>query len=196
LKRIFSLAAALILLALTNLPAQAAPQRFGPFIVFDTPDYIMMDGDFLDGAVQDFRRAMKARPKAKLLILRSSGGYVDVALDIAAAVKSRGLSTAVPNNMHCYSACVYVFFAGRDHVVTGKLGVHRVGEINGQSSTGADAYFQTVRRDIERYVPKNVMKYLVSTPTTSMHVFSRKEIKALSINRAGSNSIAAKFASM
>lgn len=196
MKRIFALAAAFVMLALTNLPAQAAPQRFGAFIVFDSPDYIMMDGDFLDGAVQDFRKALKARPKAKLLVLRSSGGYVDVALDVAAAVKSRGLSTAVPSNMHCYSACAYVFFAGRDHVVTGKLGVHRVGEMNGQGSAGADAYFAAVRGDIERYVPKNVMKYLVSTPVTSMHVFSRREIKDLSINRAGSNSIASKFASM
>jgi hypothetical protein len=191
-----SLATAILLLILSQMPANAAPQRFGAFVVFDAPDYILMDGDFTDTSLADFRRAMQARPKAKLLVLRSEGGYVDVALGVASAVRRYGLSTAVPNNFYCLSACAYVFFAGRDHVVTGKLGVHRIGELGRGATASADAYFESVRGDIQRFVPKNVMKYMVSTPATSMHVFTRKEIEALSINRASAGSIATKFVSL
>jgi len=198
LRSVFALASAVLFLALSLVSAQAAPsaQRFGSFVVFPSTDYIMLDGDLNDRAVSDFRRALKARPNAKLLVLRSAGGYVDVGLDVAAMVRSRGLSTAVPSNMHCFSACTYIFFAGRDHVVTGKLGVHRVGEADGSASAGADAYYRSVKGQIQRFVPKNVIKYMESTPSTSMHVFSRKEINALSINKGGSGSFARQFASM
>jgi len=192
-KSLLSLATAALLLAMTLVPSQAA-QRFGAFVVFESPDYILMDGDITASATSDFRKARAARPNAKVLALRSAGGYVDDALKLAGAVRGSGISTAIPGNFYCYSACAYLFFAGREHIVTGKLGVHRVGEPDGSGSRDADAYYQVVKNDIQRFVPKNVMPYLESTPTESMHVFSRKEIAALKINRGSSSSLAARFA--
>ena len=194
MKLILSLVAAVVVSVLSLAPASAAPQRFGSFVVSDSPDYILFDGSFVLTTLADFRRAMLARPEAKLLVLRSKGGEVDSALAVAASVRRFGFSTAVPSGYHCYSACAYVFFAGREHVVTGKLGVHRIRESGSTGSRAADVYFESVRGEIERFVPKNVMKYMVSTPPTSMHVFSRKEIEALSINRASPGSIATKLA--
>lgn len=194
MRTILSLGVAVVLFILSQVAVSAAPQRIGAFVLFDTQDYILMDGTFEGATLAEFRRALQARPNAKLLVLRSKGGDVDSALAVAAAVRRFGLSTAVPTDFYCYSSCAYVFFAGRDHVVTGKLGVHRIRELGGGSTRAADAYFETIRGDIQRFVPKNVMKYMVSTAATSMHVFSREEIVALSINRAGSGSIATKFA--
>ncbi len=193
MRNILSLAAAALLVALCQVPAQAA-QRFGSFVVFDAPEYILLDGEIDGGSAADFRRALAARPNAKVVALRSEGGYVDEALKLAGTIRSRGLSTAVPGNFYCYSACAYLFFAGKEHIVTGKLGVHRVGEADGSASAGADAYYKIVKADIQRFVPKNVMRFLESTPSTSMHVFSRKEIAALAINRGSSTSLAGKFA--
>ena len=193
MRSILSLALAALVVALCQIPAQAA-QRFGSFVVFDAPEYILLDGEIDGGSAADFRRALAARPNAKVVALRSDGGYVDEALKLASTIRSKGLSTAIPGNFHCYSACAYLFFAGKEHIVTGKLGVHRVGEADGSPSAGADAYYQTVKTDIQRFVPKNVMRFLESTPSTAMHVFSRKEIGALAINRGSSKSLAGKFA--
>lgn len=193
MRSILSLAVAALVVAFCMVPAQAA-QRFGSFVVFDSPDYILLDGEIDGGSVSDFRRALSARPKATVVALRSAGGYVDEALKLASTIRSHGLSTAVPGNFHCYSACAYLFFAGKEHIVTGKLGVHRVGEADGSASAGADAYYQTVKGDIQRFLPKNIMRFLESTPSTSMHVFSRKEIGDLAINRGSSTSLAGKFA--
>lgn len=194
MRSLLSLAAAGLLLALSHMPSQAA-ERFGSFVVFEAPEYILLDGDIDSGSAADFRRALAARPNAQVVALRSDGGSVEGALKLASAIRSRGLSTAIPGNFHCYSACVYPFFAGREHIVTGKLGVHRVGEAGRGASSDADAYYQMVKGDIQRFVPKNVMRFLESTPTASMHVFSRKEIVALGINSGSSKSLAAKFAS-
>ena len=193
MRSILSLAVAALVVAFCQLPAQAA-QRFGSFVVFDAPEYILLDGDIDGGSAADFRRALAARPNAKVVALRSYGGYVDEALKLASAIRSKGLSTAIPGNFHCYSACAYLFFAGKEHIVTGKLGVHRVGEADGSASAGANEYYNLVKGDIQRFVPKNVMRVLESTPTASMHVFSRKEIAALGINRGSANSLAGKFA--
>lgn len=194
MRSLLTLASAALLLVLSLAPTQAAPQRFGSFVVFDAPEYILLDGDISANTASDFRRALAARPKAKVVALQSNGGYVDVALKVAGMIRSRGLSTAIPGNFTCYSACAYLFFAGKEHIVRGKLGVHRVGEANGTASAGADAYYQSVKPQIQRYLPKNVMKYLESTPTSSMHVFSRKDIAALGLNRGSSSSLAGKFA--
>ncbi len=175
-------------------PALAA-DRYGAFEMLDgVDDVILLDGDIDRQAVRDFRRTTAARPNAKVLILNSNGGEVSSALQLAAEIRRRGMATAVPSIAGCFSACVYLFFAGSEHVVYGRLGVHQV---HSTDRTTASAYSERVQTELVRYdVPEGVIEKMVETAPGDMYVFSRHDIAALGINRVnGGDSRAAEVAS-
>jgi hypothetical protein len=172
---------AAVLLCLS--PVQAN-ERIGSFLVPDKiHDVIILDGEITSSTPRDFARALKAQPKAKVLILGSPGGLVTAALKLASDVKRRGLNTAIPRQFGCYSACAYVYFAGAEHVVAGELGVHRLS--TGSAGDDTSAYFTTVKQELGRFdIPDEVIAWMADTPAGDMHVFSRQEIAALSLNRS------------
>ncbi len=180
--------ASAVLLALTTNPAAAAAPRIGSFILYpDVPDALVLHGVIGSNTASDLRKALAARPGTKYIILHSQGGYVDSALKVANMIRSRGLHTVVPSSFHCLSACAFVFFAGREHVVTGQLGVHRIAADGSNNASATNAAFGHLQNELKAYgIPKGVMKRMAATPSQSMHVFSNKEIKELSINRGGS----------
>ena len=194
---------ALVLFVVTALglfgDARAA-EEIGAFTISDSmPEAIVLTGEIDNATPGDFRRALAAQPGAKVLVLGSPGGIVSSALKLASMVKSRGMSTAIPRGFGCYSACAYVFFAGRDHVAQGKLGVHRMSTGSGSANdaSGASAYYAHVSGDIARFnVPDGVIERMLETPPDSMHVFTRKEIAALAINRGSPKSLAARYAAL
>jgi hypothetical protein len=173
----------------------AAAERIGDFVIYDdVKDAIVLDGEIDPGTVRDFKRALKVRPNAKIVVLSSPGGYVDDALRLAADIHRRGMSTAIPKGFGCYSACAYLFFAGREHVVQGELGVHQV---SAEGYTGGrDVYDGDVRQQLQSYgTPREVIRIMVATPPTDMYIFSRKEVARMAINRSsGKGSMAEKFA--
>ena len=170
-----------------------ANERFGNFIVrSDHPDLIELAGPIDSKSVVDFHRALAAQPKAKVILLKSPGGYVDEALKIAAEVRQLGLNTAIPRNAACYSACTYLFFAGREHVVRGKLGVHQVSE---DGVAPGQAYDGDVRAALKGYgAPSAVLQAMASTPSSSIHVFSAREISKYALNRCAQGSRTALYA--
>jgi hypothetical protein len=188
--------AAAALAVLLGMGAATAGQRVGDFMVFsETGDTIALNSEIDTGSIADFHKALAMRPKAKVVLLHSPGGDVDAALALAAEIRQRGLSTAIPNDFACYSACTFLFFAGKEHVVRGKLGVHRV-SMEGLDDTGAaGVYDGDVRQALTKYgCPNQVIKAMVSTPPSQLHVFSHKEITAFAINRAVGKSLASKYA--
>jgi hypothetical protein len=184
--------------ALVTCGLSRAAERIGAFTISDSmPEAIVLTGEFDSRTPGDFRRALAAQPKAKVLILGSPGGVVASALKVSSLVQSRGMSTAIPSGFGCYSACVYVFFAGREHVVRGELGVHRMstGFGSANDASGAAAYYAQVSSELSRYdIPDGVIERMLATPPDSMHVFSKNEIASLSINRGSPKSLAARFA--
>lgn len=185
--------AAVVLLAAAS--AEAA-QRIGDFVVFDQSDVIALDGAIGRDTLRDFKRAVAERPWARVVLLDSPGGRVDEALTLAQEIEKRGMSTAIPRGMGCYSACAYVFFAGRDHVVGGRLGVHQISASGEGDLAGTVAYFTKVHAEMKRLeVPDGVIKAMLKTPPNDVYVFSDAEIAAMSINRSsGDDSLATKYA--
>jgi hypothetical protein len=182
--------------ALLAGPAAAA-QRFGDFVVYpDTQDVITLDAAIGRDTIRDFKRAVAERPWARVVLLDSPGGRVDQALELANEIEQRGMSTAIPRGMGCYSACAYVFFAGREHVVEGRLGVHQISAAGEGDLAGTVAYFGTVHDTLKRLeVPDGVIKAMLKTPPTDVYVFTDAEIDAMSINRSTSaDSLALKYA--
>lgn len=183
-----------MLMAVLATGSVCANDRIGDFVVYSqASDIIALDGEIDAGTIRDFHRALKARPNTKVILLESPGGYVDEALSLAAEIRRRGLSTAIPKNFGCYSACSYLFFAGKEHVVRGELGVHAVAEEGGKP--GAPVYDGDVRMALKRYgAPASVIKAMASTPASDMHVFSAQEISAYELNRAAAGSKAMLYA--
>lgn len=164
----------------------SAAKKFGAFeLPGNAPDTILLNGEVTLSLARDFEQALAARPDAKILLLNSPGGYVDNALVVAHQVHERGMTTLVDKGMGCYSACAYIFFAGRPRQAIGELGVHQI------SAEVADLVLaQTTLSDVldalDRFgVEQVVITRMLRTPPEDMYVFSAAEIAELGINQGG-----------
>ena len=167
-----------------KVAASAPRTEFGAFnLPPDQPELIVLNADITSVTSLDFDRALAARPEARIVALNSPGGAVDSALTMAHKIHKLGLSTYVPPQMGCYSACAYMYFAGVHRQAAGELGVHQI------SSEVADVVFtQSTLGDVldalETYgVAQPVISKMLRTPPDDMYIFSGDEIVALSINR-------------
>ncbi|MBX8828277.1 hypothetical protein HBA93_21975, partial [Ochrobactrum sp. SFR4] len=85
-------------------------------------------------------------------------------LVIAEEVYERGMNTYIPPDSYCASACSFVFFAGKNRVADGRLGVH---QISAPELSGEQAQFGV--SDIVATLPKygvsaDVLGIMFSTP--------------------------------
>ncbi len=167
-----------------KVEASAPRTEFGAFTLPpDQPELIVLNADITSVTSLDFDRALAARPDARIVALNSPGGAVDSALNMAQKIHKLGLSTYVPPEMGCYSACAYMYFAGPVRQAVGELGVHQI------SSEVADVVFtQATLGDVldalEVYgVAQPVISKMLRTPPDDMYIFSGDEIEALGINR-------------
>ena len=160
----------------------AGGERIGAFFLPDDDEsIIILAGDINQGTALDFIRAQRKHPEATALILSSDGGSVEEGLLVAQQVFDKGLSTYVPKGAGCYSACAYIFFAGKSRIVDGELGVHQV---SGDGVTAADA--QLVISDVlealnDFGVPDEVVSSMLRTRPDDMYILSDRELAAVEI---------------
>ena len=77
----------------------------------------------------ELRRAIRDH-NINVIVLGSDGGNVWEGLSMAGLIHDKGLSTYVPHlpeGRGCYSACAFMFFAGKMRKADGILAVHQVG---------------------------------------------------------------------
>lgn len=164
----------------------AQAEQFGPF----TNDASLPGTIFLNGAIDAgsglaFRRALSATPAAKLVVLSSPGGLVDIALLIADDIYERGLSTFIPSGAECHSACAFIFLAGRERVAAGSLGVHQISSEK-PDLQDAQRAIADIMDVLDRFdVPLAVRMRMLKTPPDEMYVFTSQELQDLGINRTG-----------
>lgn len=170
-------------------PAISAEKTFGPFAVDDArPDVIMMDGDIDVGSALNFRRALHAAPGAKLIILNSPGGTVQMGLLMADDIHERKLATYIPKDSACLSACAYMFLAGVERRVDGKLGVHQISS-DTSDLVGAQLTISDIIDLLNRFdTPVDVLSVMFKTPPNDMHVFTPEEIERYKLNRTDDGS--------
>ena len=174
-----------LLFLVTGDGAASAEKTFGPFTVDEAkPDVILLNGVIDTGAALNFRRVLQAAPNAKLVILNSPGGAVDIGLLIADDIQQRKLATYIPKYGKCYSACSYVFLAGNERKVDGALGVHQIS--NSGDLVDAQLKISDIIEVLNRFnTPMEVMQIMFKTPPDDMHVFSPEEIERYKLNRSG-----------
>jgi hypothetical protein len=77
--------------------------------------------------------------KQMIVTLMSYGGSIGPALQIADQIRKRGMSTFVPGDRTCASACAYIWLAGRPRTVGDgpRIGFHAVYDRTTRQETGA-----------------------------------------------------------
>ncbi|WP_247877645.1 hypothetical protein [Brucella pituitosa] len=165
--------------------ASASETSFGPFTVDDTkPNVIEMNGIIEPGAALDFRRALRAAPNAKLVILNSDGGNVQAGLLIADDINQRALATYIPKASKCYSVCSYIFLSGKERKADGELGVHQISS-DSPDLVGAQLAISDIIEVLSRFdTPPAVTQIMFKTPPNEMHVFNQEEIERYKLNRS------------
>lgn len=169
--------------AKTKAESESGVRFFGNFFTVDTlPGILVLRGNIGAGAPLDFRRALRSMPDPETLVLASDGGLVASALVIAYEIADLGLSTYVMPDTGCYSACSFIFLAGKERLAEGALGVHQVW------GDGADASSaQTVVSDIleafnEFGVKQEVTSAMLRTLPEDMYIFSSSELNDWGLN--------------
>lgn len=166
--------------------ASAGQKTFGPFIIDDSNKAVIaLNGDIDVNSALNFRRALQAAPEAKLIILNSPGGDVQMGLLIADDIHQRKLATYIPKGSRCLSACSFVFLAGNERKVDGDLGVHQISS-DAPDLVGAQLAISDIIEVLNRFgTPMDVMHVMFKTPPDDMHVFSSEEIERYGLNRTG-----------
>lgn len=168
-------------------PQQEEPERYGPFFFLPSqPNLLIYVGAVGANDMLNLKKALREHPTISTLILQNNGGgLVHIGLVVAEEVYERGLNTYIPKDSYCASACSFVFFAGRQRLAEGRLGVH---QISAPEMTGEQAQFGV--SDIVATLPKygvsaDVLGIMFSTPSKEMYFFTPQEIIKYGINRTG-----------
>ena len=104
-------------------------RNFGSFLHTErVPNVLFLFDEIKEADSFQFRKAI--RKTIDLIVLSSPGGLVWEGLTIAGNIHDKKLSTYVPSasiygESNCSSACSFMFFAGSERKVEGRLGVHQ-----------------------------------------------------------------------
>lgn len=183
-----SIAGMSVVMAQTQASAQQEePERYGPFFFLPSqPSLLVYVGAVGANDMLNLKKALREHPTISTIILQNNGGgLVHIGLVVAEEVYERGLNTYIPKESYCASACSFVFFAGRQRLAEGRLGVH---QISAPEMTGEQAQFGV--SDIVTTLPKygvsaDVLGIMFSTPSKEMYFFTPQEIIKYGINRTG-----------
>lgn len=157
--------------------------QFGSFLTFDEiPGLLALVGDIGPMTPLDMRRALNSMDEPVALALASDGGNVASALMVAYEVKELGLSTYVMPDTGCYSACSFVFLAGKERLVEGELGVHQVWGEDADASTAQTVVSDILEAFSEFGVRQEVTSAMLRTLPENMYIFSPRELADWQIN--------------
>ncbi len=167
-------------------------EQYGPFYFLPSqPNLLIYSGEFGANDALNLKKALREHPTVNVLVLKDNpGGLVHIGLVVAQEVYERDLSTYIPADSYCASACSFVFFAGKNRIANGKLGVH---QISAPELSGEQAQFGV--SDIVATLPKygvsaEVLGIMFSTPSQDMHFFTPHEVAKYGINREGGVAVA------
>ena len=93
----------------------------------NAPDLIEVSGELARGDEAKFIEVAIKSADA-IVVFHSGGGNLLAGIEIGRAIRLKGFSTLVPDNMHCASACALAWLAGRVRLMsdTARVGFHAV----------------------------------------------------------------------
>ena len=109
-------------------------KKYGSLIYnSDIPNTLFLMGDIRNGDSFSLRKALRNH-EINTIVLASPGGLVMEGLNMAGIIFDKGLNVYVPEKATCASSCAFMFFAGKERKVRGKLGVHQFYSGNASAS--------------------------------------------------------------
>jgi hypothetical protein len=105
------------------LSAEFRKSTLGP----SAPDLIEVEGELIRGDETKFIEIALKSADA-IVVFHSRGGNLLAGIEIGKAIRLKGFSTLVPDNMYCASACALAWLAGRARLMsnTARVGFHAV----------------------------------------------------------------------
>ncbi|MDE0588576.1 YARHG domain-containing protein [Halocynthiibacter sp. C4] len=161
---------------------------FSPIIV-DTSDTskLYLFGEITSRMPLNLDRALEKYPEAKTLVLDSHGGDVHAALEGARKIRRNQLTTIVPINSSCYSACSFLFFAGTVRYALGNLGVHQISS-EAESNHGSQVGVSDIIDVLDDFdIDPEIYVVMFRTPPEDMYVFTEEEKAQFSLNGRAQN---------
>jgi len=183
--------------ASAQAPQPSEPsERYGPFVYFPSaPNLLVYNTGVGANDMLHLKKVLREHPSIATLVLQNNGGgLVHMGLIIGEEVYERGLNTYIPKDSYCASACAFVFFAGRQRVADGRLGVHQITSPE-MTSEQAQLGVSDIVATLPKYgVSADVLGIMFSTPSKEMYFFSPQEIAKYGINRTGNTQTAQRSA--
>ena len=171
----------LVLMFVANV---ATAQTFGNFTAFPKEQVILLNGAITADSPDNFRNTLGAVKDAKSVVLRSPGGVVVAALEIADIIHQLNLLTVVEEGQNCASACSLIFFSGRQRVALGELGVHQMSAPGGGSLAGMQLVLADVLSAFDTFgVDDRVMQKMLRTQSNNMYYFTAEQKADWDIDR-------------
>lgn len=169
--------------SMVGLSAKAQSAQYGAFAVFPSESAVLLNGRITSSSASDFKLAIGSIEQPEILVLASPGGSVAAALEIGHLVSQRGLTTLVPENEICASACSLIYFAGARRIALGALGVHQMSSDSPTALVGMQYMLAEVLSAFDEFnVDDRVIQLMLRTPPQDMHFFSEVEKSELGID--------------
>ena len=179
------------MVAFTATPLACETAQIGPIQYDSLKGVALILGEIDLNTSNQFQQMLVENPNLHLLVLDSLGGTVVPALDIAAAVNALGITTYVPEGATCASACTFIFFAGKERLAAGNLGVHQMSLPSGGDGNISEVQLLVSREldAFEKYgVSREVSRKMLTTSSEDIYFFSEQEKEQLGINRSDGDS--------
>ncbi len=186
-----------MIVALVYTSSAAYAQTYGNFTVFAEQRAILLHGPIERDSPAHFRKALSKLTDVQSIVLRSPGGVVVAALEIAAEINSRDLLTLVEDGHVCASACSILFFSGKQRVALGQLGVHQMSASKGGSLSGVQFLLADVLSAFDHFgVDDRVLQKMLRTSPDDMYFFSTEQKSTWHIDRFTKSDIGTTYASV
>jgi hypothetical protein len=160
---------------------------FGSFLHSkQVPNALFLLTDIVDNDSWELRRALRTHD-VDTIILASNGGSVAEGLRMAGIIFDKQLTAYVPDAQSaigCYSACAFMFFAGKNKLSEGQLGVHQVGYY-GDNAAGNVNRKQGETLEQAQYTTSEIIGFLnefETPPWVYERMFRSKEMYVFTVD--------------
>ena len=148
--------------------------------------YVRVEGDIEKGDGEKFGRIVSRLPLLMaVVILDSTGGNLEGALQIGKEINVRGYSTSVESEKVCASACALVWLAGDKRYMepTSRIGFHAASlsgsnSITGEGNAMIGAYLNSIDISVD------AIRYITRPSPTDLQWLSIRDAMRIGINVA------------
>lgn len=177
----------ILLLSLTCFVVQAEDtgefeEKYYPIVYLKSDPSSFFLADEIDIRTSlNFKRAVLDVGVPEELFLNSNGGLVYIGLDLALEVERLKITTIIPSDFGCYSACAYVFLAGAERIADGELGVHQISGGDNDLIVGQITIGDVIDVLNQFETPPEIYPMMFSAKPDEMYILSSKELYNLGL---------------